>query len=256
MLAKIKGRLKELGFTSNEIKVYLAMTQLGESAVSIIAKKADLPRTTVASILLKLSDQKYVSAHTYHGVIRYWVESPKMIEDALLHRAGIARELNDLLSDLYRAEADFPHAEIYDTKKSIKTFIEKTLLGLKKNTVIQTIDTPAAGNYTKIYSDDFGKTLRLLKTKKGIVTHTLVSFDYFKKIKQEKLLLQNIQIREMPREVKNFQASIWIIDDILVLFSGAYPFIVVVRHRIITESFKGIYGFLWSISEKKYPTDR
>ena len=253
MLPKIKSHLRELGFSSSEVRVYIALTQLGESVASHVAKKAGLPRTTAISILQKLRDQKYISTHSYHGTTYYWVESPKMIEKAFLNRAEIAHDLNGLLSDLYRAEADFPHAEVYDTQSSIKSFIEKTLIGLERHSVISTIDTPGAGNYTKIYSEDFGKTLLGLKKRNGIQTRTLIPAGYFESIHPEKLRLQTIEIREMPENVAGFHASVWIIDDALVLFSGAYPFIVVVRHRIISESFRSIYDFLWSISSRRYP---
>ena len=253
MLSTIKSHLKELGFSPSETKVYIALTQLGESVASTVAKKAGLPRTTAISLLQKLRDQKYISTHAYHGTTYYWIESPKMIEKAFLNRAEIAHDLNGMLSDLYRVEADFPHAEVYDTQAAIKSFIEKTLIGLEKHSVVSTIDTPGAGNYTKIYSEDFGKTLLGLKRKSGILTRTLVPAGYYDKISPEKLRLQPIEIREMPEHITDFRASVWIIGDALVLFSGAYPFIVVVRHRIISESFRGIYEFLWSISTERYP---
>ena len=55
----IAKQLTELGFNSNEARVYVALTQLGEANATNIAKKADLPRTTAISILQKLEKEKW-----------------------------------------------------------------------------------------------------------------------------------------------------------------------------------------------------
>ena len=64
-LGKIKENLKELGFNSNEVKVYIALTQLGEGTAALVAKKADLPRTTVISLLERLGSQNYITTHIH-----------------------------------------------------------------------------------------------------------------------------------------------------------------------------------------------
>jgi len=250
MLSIIKRNLKELGFSENEVKVYIALTQLGESTAAKIAKKADLPRTTVIGILNKLKDDNYLSAYYYNNSTYYWIESPKTIQNTLLNRANVAAELNDLLRDLYRTEADFPYAQICDSESGIKTFIEKTLINLEKKSTVYTIDTPSVGNYTKIFSDNFYDTLLDLKNKKGITTKTLIPYGSFVTINPKKIKGQIIILREMPREI-NFKASLWIIKDLLVLFSGRYPFVVAIRHKIITESIKTIFDYLWSVSATK-----
>ncbi|MFA5993444.1 MAG: helix-turn-helix domain-containing protein [Parcubacteria group bacterium] len=249
-LKAITKQLKELGFNHNEAKVYVALTQLGEDNATNIAKKADLPRTTVISILKKLEKEKYISIQRYRGKSVFWIESPQMLKQAFLSRVKMADELNDLLSDLYRSEADFPYAKIYDSKTNIKTFIEKTILDLEKKSTIFTIESANSGNYHKILSEDFFYAMLRLKKEKGIVTKSLVVADSIKNIHPKKMEQQSIILREMPEEIE-FKASFWIIGDMLVLFSGKYPFIVAVNHRIITYSMKSIFDYLWNISGKK-----
>ncbi len=245
---EIRQHLRDLGFSANEVSVYIALTELGESSSAKVAKKAELPRTTVASVLDRLAGDGYVSSHLYHGTTWYWIESPKMLENVLENRIEIARRLGGLLADSYRSESDFPDAKVYDTKASIKAFIEKTLVSLKPGTIICTIDTPGAGNYTRIFSDGFGDILLKIKKKKRIVTRTLVPHGFARGIDSKKIIKQGIILREMPAGVDGFQASVWIVDDLFVQFSGRYPFIVAVKHRIITESMRGIFQYLWSVS--------
>lgn len=250
MINKIKKNLKELGFSENEIKVYVALTQMGESTAAKIAKKAELPRTTVIGILDKMKSESFLSAFHYKHSTYYWIESPKTIQNVFQNRIKIAQDLDGLLSGLYRSEADFPYAQILDSKASIRAFIEKSMVNLEKKSVIYSIDTPSAGNYTRIFSDDLYNSLLALKKKKGVITHTLVPFGAFKTIVPERLAIQPIVIREMPENL-HFSASLRILKDTVVLFSGRRPFSVAIRHKLITESLKGIFDFLWSVSAPK-----
>lgn len=249
MANQLKKTLQEIGLSHNEAKVYIALTQLGEAPASAIAKRAGLPRTTAISILEKLEKENYISIQIYRGKRHYWIESPHMIKEALLARVSMAEELNTLLTDIYRSEADFPYAKIYDSKLSIKKFIEKTLLGLEKNSEILTIDNVRAGNYERIISEDFFYQMLELKKKRGVITRTLVPASTLHEIREKKISSQPIQLRELPPGIE-FHASLWIIKDTLVLFSGKYPFIVAVKHKIITESLRSIYAFLWNLAGK------
>jgi len=250
MIKKIEDILKDLGFKDSETKVYVCLTQLGEATAAQVAKKADIPRTTAISILEKLKNENYLTTNKYKGVTYYWVESPKTIVDSFENKVEAAKHLNGLLTDLYRSESNFPYAQVYDTKKAIKQFIEKTLISARKKSIIYTIDAPNRGNYTKIYSENIENTMANQKMKKGIVTHTLIPYGSFSKIADHKTETQIIKIREMPAGI-NFTASFWFIDDLMVHFSGNPPFVAAIKHEGITASMKSVYDFLWNISEAK-----
>jgi sugar-specific transcriptional regulator TrmB len=250
MLEKIKHNLKELGLKNHEIEVYIALTQLGEATAAQVAKKTDLPRTTVISILNRLYEENYLTTHLYRGTTYYWIESPRTIATLLENKLQLANGLNDMLTKLYRTEAHFPFAKVYDTKTGIRKFIETLLCSLEKKSSIYTIDTPDAGNYQKIYSADASGTMIDIKNKRQIITNTLVPWQSFKKIDQYKIDRQNIIIREMPQGL-TFNASLWLTKDVLVHFSGNPPFIIAVKHEIIVKSTRGIFDYLWSISKPK-----
>ncbi|MFC1645337.1 TrmB family transcriptional regulator [Patescibacteria group bacterium] len=250
MIREIKSNLKSLGFNPNEIKVYVALTQLGEAKASEIAKKSDIARTTAISILDKLKTEGYITTHKYRGVTYYWIESPKMIANILKHKVDVANNLNELLGDVYHSESSFPVSRVYDTKSSIAMFIEKMLSNVEKNSVIYTIDTPGEGNYEKIFSKSVNENISKLKAKRGVVTKTIVPFGFFDEIKSDKLSGQSIEVRELP-EGCDFNASFWIVGDMIVHFSGNPPFLVSVRHPKIVSGMKGMYDFLWNISNSK-----
>ncbi len=247
MLKNLKGYLKELGFNKNETAVYLSLAKLGEAKASRVAKIAELPRTTVISILNKFVEDNYATSHVYKGVTAYWIESPQVLLDILSNKMAVAEKLKEVLPSIYHADGRFPTAKVFDTKKGIRNFFEKVISDLERGAIIYTIDTPSEGNYSKIFSDDFEKIILSLKSKKGILTKTLVPAGLFSGIAKEKISKQNIIIKEMPVSLK-FKAAIWIIGDQIISFSGSQPFLVAIKHESIVFGIKGIYDFLWSIS--------
>jgi sugar-specific transcriptional regulator TrmB len=249
-LKEIKDNLRELGFNANEIKVYIAVTQLGEATAAQVAKKSDLPRTTAISLLARLKEQNYVTSHIYQGITYYWVESPRIIGQVFEQKLKIAESLNSAFADLYRSEAHFPYVQTFDSKTAIKNYIEKFVLGLEKNSVLYTIDSPKENNYAKIYFKDIGEMTRREKQNKGVLTHTLVPYGSFGSIEDHKLKTQAIKIREMPERI-SFATSLWLTEDTVVHFSGNPVFLVAIKHDAISKGIKSIYDFLWTLSIPK-----
>jgi len=250
MLKQIKNSLKELGFNNNEINVYVSLTQLGEATASQIAKKADLPRTTVISLLDRLLKDSYLSEHRHKGKTYYWIESPKTISSVFEQKVEMAQKLDRLLSNLYRSAGRFPAVRVCDTKSGIKRFIEKFLANLDKKSLLYTIDSPLAKNYAKIYFEEVEKAVMAQKNKKGIITRSLVPHGSFENIEDYKIKNQVIEIRELPKNIK-FEASLWITKDTLVHFSGNPIFLIAVKHEAIVKGIKNLYDFLWEISTSK-----
>jgi sugar-specific transcriptional regulator TrmB len=249
-IKEIKDNLRELGFNPNEVKVYVAVTQLGEATAAQVAKKADLPRTTAISLLARLKEQHYVTDHIYKGTTYYWVESPRVLSQVFEQKLKVAESLNGVFSELYPSEAHFPHVQTFDSKTAVKGYIEKFIAGLEKNSVIYTIDSPKDKNYAQVYFKDIGEMARAEKQKKGVLTHTLIPYGSFPSIEAHKLKTQPIKIREMPERI-SFETSLWISNDTIVHFSGNPVFLVTIKHDAIFKSIKSVYDFLWQLSIPK-----
>lgn len=243
----VRNGLRDIGFKPGEIQVYLTITKLGEATASQIARRADLPRTTVISILQKLAAEGYLTMHRYRGVASYWIESPKALAMALKTKIDVAEKLGEMLGSLYRSDAGFPIATVLDTKSAIKNFIDTTIDGLEKGAVIRTIDAPAIGNYEKVFSENIIHALLKKKASKGILTRTLVPYGSVPKIDARKVAAQPIDIREMPDGI-SYDASFWLTGNALVHFSGNPPFIVSIRHEAIVKSSESMFEFLWQMS--------
>lgn len=244
---KIIENLKAIGFIDSEIKSYLALAALGEARATEIGKKAGLPRTTIISIMERLTQEGLVSTNIHRSRNYYWLETPELLKENLLKRAEIAGKISVQLSEIYRTSGEFPTANFCQNKKSIRSYIERFLFDLDKDSTIYTIDSPGSGNYRKILGDDYYELLLSTKKKKNILTKTLIPFGSEKLVEPGKVAIQKIEIRVMPEGIA-FSGSLWLVDSTLVHFSGKPPYLAAIKHQAIFSGQKSIFDYLWSIS--------
>jgi sugar-specific transcriptional regulator TrmB len=74
-------QLKELGFTSGEERVYLALLKLGVSTTGIISKEANVSRSKLYEVLEKLARKGIVSHFKKNNVLHYQAANPNKILD-------------------------------------------------------------------------------------------------------------------------------------------------------------------------------
>ncbi|MBT4917658.1 hypothetical protein HN709_02590 [Candidatus Peregrinibacteria bacterium] len=72
MKSNLLDQLCQIGFTDSESQVYLELLSLGPQAVSVIAKRTSLNRTTTYSILKSLEVKGVVSSYT-NATMKYFV---------------------------------------------------------------------------------------------------------------------------------------------------------------------------------------
>lgn len=119
--------LQNMGFSKNESKVYLASLELGSTSAQNIAKHADLPRTTVYSVLKYLVQRGVVAKTVVQGKTRFMTEPPKKLLSIL----------NDLQSDIEKSLPEFdalynksetkPKILFYEGKGAIRKMFDDTL---------------------------------------------------------------------------------------------------------------------------------
>ncbi|MDD4983647.1 MAG: helix-turn-helix domain-containing protein [Candidatus ainarchaeum sp.] len=75
--------LQDIGFTESEVKIYLALLELGESTAKAILEKTNLYNSVLHSSLNRLIAKGFVS-YIYKGRMRYYCAAePQIIQDYL-----------------------------------------------------------------------------------------------------------------------------------------------------------------------------
>jgi sugar-specific transcriptional regulator TrmB len=164
----IAQELLDLGLSDEEVKVYLALLELGGGYVSTIAKKANVHRVGCYHTLGKLMERGIITCLEKNSVKFFTVENVKVIVDRQKELLQKAERLMPELSALVNKSAYRPKTQYYEGLNSIKHIFEDTLT-TKKELLGYTNLT----QLPKILSDDFLKDYAKRKTDLGIKTRML-----------------------------------------------------------------------------------
>jgi len=90
--------LKQLGLSDKESKIYLALLEIGEQPVSVVAKKSLLNRTTSYDILRSLTKKGLVSSFIKKNVQFYSASDPKSFFSYLNRQENDIQTKKDVLN--------------------------------------------------------------------------------------------------------------------------------------------------------------
>ena len=124
---KLEKVLKNLGFSKNEAKVYLAALTTGLASAQDIAKQAGLQRTTTYSVLNVLVQKGVVGKSKVRGKSRFLAESPqKLVALAQEVQSDLDRALPELEA-IHNRQEKKPKVLFYEGKEAIQNVYDDTL---------------------------------------------------------------------------------------------------------------------------------
>ena len=126
--------LKKLGLSDKEIKVYLALLELGPVSVRKLAKASDINRGTAYDILKSLRSLGLVSYYHKETKQLFVAEDPEKITDVLQEKEEslnqVKKNIVDVipaLKSIYNKSGEKPVVKYYDGKNGIKTILKDVL---------------------------------------------------------------------------------------------------------------------------------
>ena len=124
----MEEELKLLGLNDIDIKVYLTLLKLGESAAAQIAAKAEIPRASVYDVLERLEQEGLVS-YIFKDFKKYFSASePRTIVEGLEYKKKKIKDILPQLEEIKKQTSiEATKTEIYDGKKGIQTIMNLML---------------------------------------------------------------------------------------------------------------------------------
>ncbi|MCP3683006.1 MAG: hypothetical protein GY861_09975 [bacterium] len=246
-----KEVLVRLGLTKNEVKIYLALLNLGPSRAGKITEQTSIHRRNVYDCIERLIEKGLVSYIIENKKKFYRAASPQLLLRILKDKEDKLREdeanLNLVLPELMsmRRFGDYKHdANIFRGKEGLKAILEDILHTERENMIIGA--ESKAPKILKHYLKHFHGT----RTKKKIVEKLI--FNSNEKERKDKLnKLPFTEARLMPKG-HNPPVTVNIYGDktALITWSEEEPFGVLIENAVIARGFRDYFKILWEISSK------
>ncbi|MBI5002527.1 hypothetical protein HZC31_04020 [Candidatus Woesearchaeota archaeon] len=237
------GKLLELGFSTNEAKVYLALVKLGSGTTSDITKESGVHRVNTYEIIDKLVNKGLVSSLKKGAKTIYSVGDPKNLLRFVEQKEEIARQLVPELSGLYNIKNKREEVFYFTGPEGVITAYYMMLD--EKAPVIYGLGGTGLLRKTLKHRHERFNADRLAQ---GVKCKGL----YYESVRSEKEKKPDklFEIRYLPDSFKT-PATVDICGNVvLILLAADMPRVIAIRNKEIAEAYKNYFEFMWKFAKK------
>ncbi len=244
--------LKAIGFSEGEEKAYLALLKIGSARIVSISKEAGISRSKMYEVLERLSRRGVVSHYRKNNVLYYRAAEPERILEYLDEKTKeINRQKEDfrkqlpLFNQIITEQSIAKEAEVYEGMEGIKIVREEALSRMNPGDVMLYFGNPASAHENALPYWDNWNNRRVEKKISAWIIYNQDAYQYGERRKK----LPLTKVKYLPK-AGNSHAWIEIYGDVLVIgIKYKTPMSIVVRNKLVAESFKTYFNILWDVSK-------
>lgn len=250
---EIEGTLKQIGLTSSEVKVYLALLKIGLATKGPLVDKAKIAPSKIYNVLDKLADKGLVSMIIRNNVKNYSAAPLERIKDYLKEKKNELENeekvINSLLPVLarFQSRTEETTAEVFKGWRGMETAYSTVLNTMKAGETAYILGASTGMNIERTKSFFF-KYSKIAKDKK---INVKVIFNenarqYVKEMEDEAKITFNK--RFLSKETKTEIAVSKNAIGIVILKEE--PIVVLIRDKETANSFITYFEELWKIAKR------
>lgn len=247
--------MEKVGLTEGESKAYIALLEIGQSAITEIVKKSGVSTSKSYDILHRLEEKGLASHVIIRGVRYFKATNPERLKEILEEKhediEAIISKIGGLLPELIakqKLKEGDEEAEIFVGIKGLTSIFNEETGWMKKTGGISYVIGATKGGKVGPQIDDFFSRLQTKRDKLKAKTKFLFNkkmkggFPYLEKSKY-------CDIRYI--EVGSEMTSINIFDDktVIAIYSKR-PFLFVIKSKDVAQDFREYFEELWKKGKK------
>jgi len=235
--------LEDLGFTNAEIKIYLALLELGTTTAGPILQRTGLQNSVVHMTLPKLVEKGFVTFVKKGKIKHYHATDPRNISKYIDEKKSQFEEiLPQLLVKQQKQESQA--AEIYEGFKGFKNMLREMIKDGKKGEefLFFAFFTKNPEDYKYVY--DYYRKYELDRLEKGLVVKGIAPKRLKKiiKLRKSKILFVDFPI---PENISVFQDKVFFTpwEDKQISY--------LIHSSQLAESFRRYFYSIWDTQQKE-----
>ncbi|MBI5152536.1 hypothetical protein HZA39_03305 [Candidatus Peregrinibacteria bacterium] len=252
LIHKMQEILESIGLAGKEAALYLASLKIGTNPASIIAKEADIERSTAYSIIEKLKHKGYMMELKKGSLRSYTAAEPRRILNYLKYQQSELdmkiRELAEnicYLDGLKTAYHSRPATNLLEGKNSIIYVYESILSEAKPlKTILSVSETDEK---LKKYFKSFTERRILKKIPIKIIARENALDSAAELIKKDLCEIRFLRKEFAPNAIIN------IYSDKIAFISLKNEFVILIDNAAIAETFTHLFEVIWNSSSRKDP---
>lgn len=245
MDGQLQEILEDFGLTEKEIKIYLALLNLGEETASRISEIANLNRITTYTLLKSLAEKGFCSSYDKNNVQYFKPTSPEKIIGLIEEKKKKFNLILPLLKQQQKNNVEKPEVAIFECKKGIASLMTIILDDAMKIKEVLGYGNVTAGETTIGHQSYYWRKSRLeRKIKMKAVSDSLGDIEHRSPSEWKKLT----EVRVNKDLIKNNTYTI-IADNLLVIFVPSIePIGILIKNKDVVLKEKFNFELLWNLS--------
>lgn len=240
-------KLKQIGLSEKESRIYLTLLELEDTLVSEIAKKTKINRSLLYSILSNLSEKGLVTYILKNNKRYYRAIEPQKILNLLKEKEKMFKSILPKLISLHKPKKEKPVVEVLEGREGLKTILNDVL---RQKEEWYAFNVPGKGpeilSFT-VYAFEIDRqkakiplNVICVSTKEGL------------KRGKEFSRMKYTKVRYMP-ETYESPASNWLYGNrvVIIFWYKEFPFAIRIIDKDLAESYKNHFRALWKVAKKK-----
>lgn len=248
----LQQTLKSIGLTEGEIKIYLALLELGSSSISKIIQKSKVSGSKTYEVLDRLAHKGLVSNTVKNNVKYFEASSPERILDYLEEKQdqieGEKEEIRQIIPELIMKQkhAKKAEAKIFSGWEGMKTANEDIINTLKKGEEWLSMGITSQPEEWEIYFTNKQKE----RAKKGIILKQIINKKYAELYKNRKNFPHTF-FKFLPKEFEMPTSTEIYADKVsFFILLKESPMVILIENKEIADSFRKYFSHMWKTARK------
>jgi sugar-specific transcriptional regulator TrmB len=243
----MEEKLKLLGLTDNEIKVYIAILKECKCTGTKLRQKTGIANSRVYAALDTLLQKGIITYEKRQKGKIYSALEPEVIKEFMQERMKKIEEVIPYLKTLQQKEKETTETAVFEGFQGFKSALYKMVNECPKGGTIDIL-----GFSNQAYKNeklaallrDVNKVSKVKKHKFRMILDNKKN-EFFEQRKKEDLG----QIRFMEKGFRSPAAIDIFQDYVFILLWEETPYAFVIRNKNIAEGFKIYFNFLWNMAK-------
>lgn len=244
--------LKSIGLSDGEIRVYIALLELGKCTAGKIISQSKVSPSKIYDVLNRLVEKGLVS-YIIEGKIRHFKAAPpsnilsyiERRENELMRHKNEFKKIVPLLEAKQKSEAKKFNAEIFEGVRGLTTVFDMSLEETRRGGTVYAFGYPAyASKLFDVYWREYYKKC----DRKGIIRKVIYDYDawFLKKRAGRKMSYY----RYMPRGIITPSWVLIFNDKVAtVIVTPEQKVCFLVQNREVANSYTQYFNLLWKSAE-------
>jgi sugar-specific transcriptional regulator TrmB len=248
----IQQTLKQIGLTEGEIKIYLALLEIGSSSIGKIISKSNVSGSKTYEVLDRLSQKGLASSIIKNNVKYFEASSPERILDYLEEKQDQIEaeksQIKEIIPQLIlkQKHAKKAEAKIFTGWEGLKTANEDIIQTLKKSETWYSMGLTGQPESWEIHFTNRQK----IRAQKGIIHKHIINEKYRDLYKKRKSL-PHTEFRFLPKEFEMPTSTEVYANKVLIfLLLEENPMAIMIENQHIAESFRKYFYHMWRSAKK------